>query len=119
LLEIDLLRMGSHTTAVPQSDFLKRFGPIDYHICAHYFDQPDDFFIYPIQLPNKLPKVTIPLLPGDRPVEIELQPLLDQCYDRGPYRREINYSKDPPSPALSPERLAWVKSVLAARQASQ
>ncbi|MCI0360485.1 MAG: DUF4058 family protein [Planctomycetaceae bacterium] len=118
LLEFDLLRAGPHTTAVPEKEFLERFGPVEYHICAHYFDQPDDFFIYPIQLPDKLPKVIIPLLPGDQAVEIELQPLFDRCYDRGPYRREINYAKDPPPPPLSPERLAWLKSVLAKNSAA-
>jgi hypothetical protein len=116
-VEIDLLRAGTHTTAVPQKELVKRCGPIDYHVCVHCFDQPDDFFIYPIQLPDKLPKVSIPLLPGDRPVEIDLQAIFDRCYDRGPYRREINYSKEPPPPALSPERLAWVQERLAANKA--
>jgi hypothetical protein len=119
LVEIDLLRAGTHTTAVPLKDLVKRCGNVDYHVCVHCFDQPDDFFIYPIQLPDKLPKVSIPLLPGDHPVEVDLQSILDVCYDRGPYRREVNYAKDPPPPALSPERLAWVKDVLAAKIASR
>jgi hypothetical protein len=119
LVEFDLLRAGAHTTAIPQREFFERFGAVDYHVCAHYFDQPDDFFIYPIQMPDRLPKVFIPLLPGDEPVAIELQPVFDRCYDRGPYRREINYAKDPPPPSLSPERLAWVKGVLAAKQANK
>ncbi|MEX2175763.1 MAG: DUF4058 family protein [Pirellulaceae bacterium] len=114
LVEIDLLRAGTHTTAVPLKDIVLRCGPVDYHVCVHCFDQPDDFFVYPIQLADKLPKVSIPLLPGDRPVEVDLQAIFERCYERGPYRREVNYSKDPPPPALAPERLAWVKGVLAA-----
>ena len=116
LVEIDLLRGGRHTTAVPHKELLDRCGNIDYHVCVHHFDQPKDFFIYPIQLPEKLPKVAIPLLPGDPSVQVDLQAILDLCYDRGPYRREINYSDDPPSPTLSPERLAWVKSLLASQR---
>lgn len=113
LVEIDLLRAGTPTTAVPHKELVQRCGQVDYHVCVHYFDQPADFFIYPIQLPDKLPKVSVPLLPGDPPVEVDFQAIFDRCYDRGPYRREVNYAKDPPPPALSPERLAWVKSVLA------
>jgi len=117
LIEIDFLRAGVHTTAVPQDELLKRCGRVDYHICAHYFDQPDDFFVYPIQLWDKLPNILIPLLPGDDPVTVELQPLFDRCYDRGPYQREINYANDPPPPPLTSEKLAWVKSVLTLRTA--
>jgi hypothetical protein len=116
LVEIDLLRCGVHTTAVPLKELIRRCGAVDYHICVHFFDQPNDYFIYPIQLPDRLPKVTIPLLPGDGSVRVDLQAIFDDCYDRGPYRREVNYKKDPPAPALSPERLAWVRSVLAGRQ---
>jgi hypothetical protein len=118
LIEIDLLRAGSPTTAVPYKDLVQRCGAVDYHVSVHYFDQPDDFFIYPIQLPDRLPKISIPLLPGDGPVDVDLQAIFDRCYDRGPYRREVNYAKDPPPPALSSERLAWVKTVLAAHAKS-
>jgi hypothetical protein len=116
LVEIDLLRMGTHTTAVPHKELLRRCSPVDYHVCVHYFDQPSDFFIYPIQLADRLPKITIPLLPGDVGVAVELQSVLDQCYDRGPYRREVNYANDPPPPALLPEKLAWVKGVLVGKK---
>lgn len=116
LVEVDLLRAGTHTTAVPRRELAQRCGQVDYHVCVHYFDQPDDFFIYPIQLPDKLPTISIPLLPGDRHVEIDLQSIFTSCYDRGSFRREVNYAKDPPPPGLTTERLAWVKSVLAAKK---
>ncbi len=116
LIEIDLLRAGAHTTAVPHKELVKRCGDVDYHICVHHFDQPDDFFIYPIQLPDKLPKLSIPLLPGDPSVQVDLQSVFSLCYDRGPYHREVNYKNDPPPPALSSERLAWVKGVLAEKK---
>ena len=118
LVEIDLLRAGMHTTAVPREKLRERCGSIDYHVCVHQFDEPNDFFVYPIQLTERLPKIAIPLLPGDPSVAVELQPLLDYCYDRGPYRREVNYNRDPPPPTMSPERLAWIKEVLKARPAA-
>jgi uncharacterized protein DUF4058 len=114
LIEIDLLRAGLHTTAVPRKELMQRCPSFDYHVCLHHFDQPGDFFIYPIHLPDKLPTITVPLLPGDQPVHAELQAIFAQCYDRGPYRREIDYSKDPPPPALPSQRLAWTNEILAA-----
>jgi len=112
LVEIDLLRCGLHTTAVPRNQLLERCGKVDYHVCVHRFDQLHDFFVYPVQLPERLPKISIPLTISTADVQVDLQALLDFCYDRGPYRRAIDYAKDPPPPALSPERLAWVKSRL-------
>jgi len=113
LVEIDLLRGGTHTTAVPKNALLKRCGDCDYHVSVHRCDRPKDFFVYPIPLERKLPTVYIPLLPDASPVSVDMQLLFDRCYDTGPYRREINYTQDPPPPPLSAERLAWVKSVLA------
>ncbi len=65
LVEIDLLRGGTHTTAVPE-DRLRRSVPgFAYHVCSHHFDHLEDFLIYPIQLTDSLPTISIPLLPGD------------------------------------------------------
>jgi hypothetical protein len=115
LVEIDLLRSGSHTTAVPYKAFRKKCGPCDYHVSVHRFDRPKDFFVYPIQLESRLPSIFIPLLPDASPISLDLQAIFDQCYDAGPYRREINYAQDPPAPPLSEERLAWVKQILSAK----
>lgn len=115
LVEIDLLRGGAHTTAVPQKAFVKRCGTCDYHVSVHRFDRSKDFFVYPIQLESRLPAVFIPLLPDVSPVLVDLQTVFDHCYDGGPYSREVNYELDPPPPAFSVERLDWIKSLLAAR----
>jgi hypothetical protein len=83
LVEIDLLRGGQHTTAVRLEDALAKAGPFDYHVCVRAFEEPDDFVIYPISLGERLPVVAIPLLPGDPSVSVDLQALLDRCYDSG------------------------------------
>lgn len=116
LLEIDLLRRGVHTTAVPKADLQARYGHFDYHICTHWFDRRMEFDVFPFELPEPLPVLRVPLLPGDAPIDVELQAVFDRCYDTGAYRREVDYKQNPPPPALSPERLAWVKSVLAQRR---
>jgi hypothetical protein len=112
LVEIDLLRGGQHTTAVRLADALTKAGPFDYHVCVNVFEEPDDFVIYPVSLGGRLPLVAIPLLPGDPSVAIDLQALLDRCYDTGLYHRRVPYDERTPVPALRPEQTAWVEQTL-------
>jgi hypothetical protein len=115
LVEIDLLRGGQHTTAVRPEDAHAKAGPFDYHVCVHTFEEPDDFVIYPMSLGERLPVVVIPLLPGDPAVSVDLQPLLDRCYDTGLYERSIPYGGGVPGPTLRPEQAAWVEQILRAK----
>jgi hypothetical protein len=108
LVEIDLLRGGRHTTAVPRERAVEAAGPFDYHVCIHRFDNLEDFFVYPILLEEPLPEVSLPLLPGDPAVVLGLQPLFDQAYDAGPYRRRVAYEELDIVPPLPPEKMAWV-----------
>jgi hypothetical protein len=107
LIEIDLLRSGTHTSAIPRNLAEEQAGPFDYHISIHRFDKPQDFLIYPIRLEDPLPAIGIPLLPGEADVSLELQPLFDRAYDAGPYRREIDYAKDKITPRLHAEQAKW------------
>jgi hypothetical protein len=115
LIEIDLLRGGTHATAVPRDIALAKTGPFDYHVCVHRSDRPNDFFIYPIGLEQGLPGIAIPLLAGDPDVALSLQAVFDRAYNAGPYRRAINYGEDRIVPPLRPEQLEWVKGRLPAR----
>jgi hypothetical protein len=113
LVEIDLLREGEHTTAVPRDRLVAKAGSFDYHVCIHRFDNLEDYFVYPIQLPEPLPTVNIPLLPGDGPVPLDLQAVFARSYDTGPYAREIDYRQDQPTPPLQPHRAPWAEQLLA------
>jgi hypothetical protein len=108
LVEIDLLRGGHHTTAVPLDRLTSVAGAFDYHVSIHHFDNLEDYFVYPFRLPDPSPRIAIPLLPGDPPVSLDLQAVLDRTYDAGPYRREIDYGSAPPAPSLSADMLSWV-----------
>lgn len=108
LVEIDLLRGGHHTTAVPLDRLTTAAGAFDYHVSIHHFDNLEDYFVHPFRLPDPLPRIAIPLLPGDPPVSLDLQAVLDRTYDAGPYRREIDYGSAPPAPSLSADMLSWV-----------
>lgn len=108
LVEIDVLRAGTHSTAVPLDRALPRTGPFDYHVCIHHYDNLEDYFVYPIHLEQPLPTIAIPLLPGDGAVSIDLQAVFMRAYDAGPYARRVSYAQDSIVPALDTERTAWV-----------
>jgi hypothetical protein len=54
-------------------------------------------------------------LPGEPDVPLDLQTVFDQSYDFGPYRREIEYGKDPIVPRLSLEQAEWATALLKPR----
>jgi len=112
LIEIDLLRAGTHATAVSRELAIKKAGHFDYHICVHRFDRPRDFFVYPIQLEQRLPGIAMPLLPGDPDVPLSLQSVFDRAYDEGPYYRVVRYGETPIIPPLRAKQLKWVKALL-------
>jgi hypothetical protein len=112
LVEIDLLRGGKHSTAVPRDLVEAKTGPFDYHVCVHHFDRWQDFFVYPRKLGVRLPVIAIPLLPGDGGVNVDLQVILNTVYDTGHYERQVRYKEVTPVPPLSPEQKQWADTVL-------
>jgi hypothetical protein len=115
LVEIDLLRGGVHTTAVPLEQLSAQVGPFDYHISVHRADRFEQFLIYPVRLDEPLPEVAVPLLAGDPDVLIDLQALFDHVYDTGPYRRRIRYAESHPIPPLRPDLSEWAARIVANR----
>jgi hypothetical protein len=112
LVEIDLLRGGTHVTAVPRDLARTKAGPCDYHVSVHRFDRPKDFFVYPIHLEQRLPVIAIPLLPEDPEVLLDLQAAFNRVYDGGPYRKRIRNGEDPIKPPLRRDQAEWVKTLL-------
>jgi hypothetical protein len=115
LVEIDLLRAGEHSTAVPLNRTQRKTGRFDYHVCIHRFDNLEDYVVYPILLQSRLPKIGIPLLPGDADVTIDLQAIFDRCYDAALYARRVRYSEKSPIPPLSGQQDRWMKELLGRR----
>jgi Protein of unknown function (DUF4058) len=115
LVEIDLLRAGAYTLAVPKELVTAKAGPYEYLISIHRFNRPAEFLVYPITLRQRLPRIAIPLSPGDPDVALDLQNVFDQSYDFGPYKREIEYGTDPIVPRLKPEQADWTAKRLRRR----
>ena len=112
LVEIDLLRGGAHTTAVPRALAEEQAGAFDYHVSIRPFDEPEDFMVYAWRMETRLPKITIPLLPGDPAVVVDLQAILDQCYDVRHYERRVSYRTKKPKPPLTKKQQQWTEKIL-------
>src|SRR5205823_6096354 len=113
--EIDLLRGGEHTTAVPRADATAAAGPFDYHVCVRNMDTLQQRYVYPIRLEQRLPEILLPLLPGEAGVSIDLQAVFDRCYDTGGYDRLSPYAGRSLDPPLPPDRAEWAAQLLRER----
>lgn len=111
LVEIDLVRAGVFTSAVPLVNIDEPWRT-PYSICVRRVDRPNDALVYRAPLRERLPAVRIPLRPSDRDVTLDLQSLIDQCYDRGRYWM-MDYSSDP-VPQLSLPDAQWADELLRA-----
>ena len=116
LVEIDLLRKGYHSTAVPLEPALAACGPFDYHVSVHPFHDLETYYVYPMNLREPLATIEVPLLPGDAAISLDLQAVFDRCYDAGPYAREVDYSETQIVPALDADQAAWVTAMLQIRR---
>jgi hypothetical protein len=108
-VEIDLLRAGEHVTAAPPESMPSSYRR-PYRICVWRAARPDDWEVYPVPLEQRLPTIAIPLRPTDADVPLELQSLIDRCYETGAYD-DLDY-RVPPNPPLDAESAAWTESLL-------
>ena len=53
-------------------------------------------------------------MPEESDAALDLQSLIDQCYERGRYASTIRYEKEP-QPPLPAEELAWAREILATK----
>lgn len=111
LIEIDLLRRGQHTIAVPQA----HLGPADYRVCV-LPGGSDHFRLYRLSLRQRLPVIGVPLAGEDPDVPLDLQTVFERVYELGAYARRIDYSGEP-DPRLNPEDAAWARERIEAWRA--
>jgi hypothetical protein len=115
LVEIDLLRGGTHATLIPERMLRERAGPFDYHVCIHRVERRNAYQVAPIRLPQRLPVIPVPLTAEVPDVTVDLQALFDRCYDVGLYGRRVRYREWQPIPPLSEEQARWAEQVLRER----
>jgi len=110
LVEIDLLRGGGHTVAVPPS----KTPPSPYRICIHRIARPAGFELVRFGIRDPLPRVGIPLRPTDTDVALNLPEVFQRVYDTGVFDRLAHYDS-PAEPPLADDDAAWADELLRAR----
>ena len=96
---------------LPQA-VLKGFRPGGYVINVMRVGSPGYEF-FPVDLRLRLPRVGIPLKPGEPDVVLDLQSALNRVYDLGAYAMRIDYGREP-EPPLDAETASWASSLLSA-----
>ncbi|MBI4662245.1 MAG: DUF4058 family protein [Verrucomicrobia bacterium] len=111
LVEIDLVRSGQRVIAFPDH----RIPPAhrgDYLVCVRCAWSERTRQLYVLPLRERLPAIPIPLRQNDRPVPLDLQALIDQCYQNARHD-DIDYAATP-IPPLSEEDEAWAQALFKA-----
>lgn len=107
VVEIDLIRGGARTLPELLSAELKETGSQTmYLIIVGKAHCPDERQVYYCPLRDRLPAFAIPLRATDNPVPLDLQPLIDRCYQTGRYWQVSQRSL--PLPALHADEQSWV-----------
>ena len=110
LVEIDLLRAGTRVLSVP-FDRIPEGHRSAYAVCARRGWKPFEIEYYRIPLRERLPAIPIPLRRDDRDVALDLQSLIDQCYESGRYGDDIDYREEP-DPPLGGDDARWAEALL-------
>ncbi len=113
LLEIDLLRAGTYTVAVPRAA-LPSDRAWDYIMCLHRGSRPSEYAVWLNSLRDVLPRVEVPLAEGDPSVALDLQAVVNLSYDAGAYDRQIDYTQEA-DPPLAGDDMLWADALLRER----
>lgn len=113
LVEIDLLRDGEYTLAPPLTHLREQVRqPWHYMVSISRADDPNHYLLYPRTVRERLPVVPVPLAIGEGNVPLDVQLMLNQCYERGRYAGVVDYTQPPPPPPFSPEDEVWIDTLL-------
>jgi hypothetical protein len=104
LVEIDLIRRGMR--AIPDSLLPKC------HYCVSVTRAGDRVDVWTLGMQESLPTIPIPLLPPDADVPLALSRAIHQVYEEADYDLTIDYSRQPPPPALSDLEQQWLKTLI-------
>ncbi len=117
LVEVDLLVAGVWTVFV-QEELISTPCREPYRVCVVRTERLERPECYPAPLQKTLPRIRIPLRPGDQDVVLHLQDLVNRTWEDGAYEKRIDYSHDP-LPPLSPADEAWLVDWLSSQGISR
>jgi hypothetical protein len=110
VIEIDLVRDGDYIVLAPEEE-IPPSKRAPYIISVWRATRPDRKYAYPCPLRQPLPRIAVPLRPQDPDVALDLQLLIDLCYERGRYHARLDYRAEP-QPPLSPPDAEWADELL-------
>ncbi len=110
LVEINLNRTGKHVLTAP-FDRIPEGHRTPYAACVRRGWSLLEIEYYRISLRERLPAIAIPLRRDDRDVPLDLQALLDQCYEAPGYGDDIDYREEP-EPPLDRDDAKWADVLL-------
>jgi hypothetical protein len=111
LIEIDLLRGGLHTVAVPREAVLSRTD-YDYIVSLRRARvKKNRFEVWPFTVQESMPTIWIPLTEGWPDFPLDLPSIWQETYRLGRWGKALDYSRDP-EPALPPDDARWMDSLL-------
>jgi Protein of unknown function (DUF4058) len=110
LVEIDLLRSGRRVLTLP-FERIPEGHQSPYAACVRRGWLPFEIEYYRLPLRERLPAIGIPLRQDEDDVPLDLQAILDQCYEAGRYGEDIKYHEDP-DPPLEPDDATWADALL-------
>lgn len=109
LVEIDLWSAGVRTVlgnpGLAVDDLKRRY------LVTVSRAEPTRCEFYGIDLPQRLPRIAVPLKATDKDVTLDLPAVFQRCYDSGPYPQLLYYDK-PASTALTDSEATFVAQVL-------
>ncbi len=111
LVEIDLIRSGSYILSVPPEKLPDdKLEECLVSVFRANIGWPE-WEVYPIFLREPLPAFRIPLRHGESDVALDLQAVLDQCYENGRFHIGIDYTQ-PPVPHVAKKDRDWLDKLL-------
>jgi len=110
-VEIDLLRGGQQVAAVPP-DLLRRPRGAGGLICCKRARRPDRHEVCACPLRERLPVFAVPLGQTDVDIPLDLQPLINQCYEMG--RHDMDRHDFEKLSDFEEDDAAWVQERLLA-----
>lgn len=109
-VEVDLVRAGNWR-ALMRPEVCPPEAVSPYRAVVRKAARRPEGYLFPIHLRDKLPDIPVPLRPGEKPVYLPLQQLLNEVYSGGRYDETIDYSQ-PLEPPLDEEETAWSDHLL-------
>jgi hypothetical protein len=110
LVEIDLLRAGRPLLAFAY-DRLAPALRTPYRVVVSRGWELLRVEYYPVPLRERLPIIAIPLRRTDSDVPLDLQALVEECYQKGAYNEDFDYAVDPELP-FDKADARWVDDLL-------